>query len=272
MKTTVIYISFLLIFITQAMGQENISTNREAVIAQLFDSIQSTDNDSAKHIFSQKIETLFAEELQEPGSFDHPFESLRYIGKVTSDDNKVRVYTWNYPLSDKTYGYGGFIQYRLSSKKQVVTPLQTPKQAYLPPTNKRIANTEWYGALYYKAIHVRKGDYYVLLGWAGKDMASDFKLVESMEFDNKGKAKFGKLAFKGKRQTVHRYILEYSAEAKVSLSYDEKNKRIAFDHLVPTEPIYENIFSYYGPDFTYDALYLKKGKWHLEENIDIKNQ
>ncbi|MCB9017064.1 MAG: hypothetical protein WCQ55_06665 [Paludibacteraceae bacterium] len=272
MKTISICILLLTVNMVQMIGQETNSGKRETIIAQLFDSIRNSEDDSIKHTLNKKIEALFAEELEEAGSFLNTFDSLKYVGKITSDDKKVRIYTWSYPLSDKTYGYGGFVQRKISSKEYVITPLRTPQQAYLPPTNKRLNSSDWYGALYYKAIHVKKGDYYVLLGWAGKDMASDFKIIESMEFDGKGKARFGKLIFKGKKQTAHRYILEYSAEAKVSLSYDESNKRIAFDHLVPTEPVYTDVFSYYGPDFTYDAFYLRKGKWYLEENIDIKNQ
>ena len=32
-----------------------------------------------------------------------------------------------------------------------------------------------------------------------------------------------------------------------------------------------NQFEYYGPDFSYDALELKKGLWNLVEEFDVKN-
>ena len=67
------------------------------------------------------------------------------------------------------------------------------------------------------------------------------------------------------------WIYTYS-DTRVSLHYDEKLKKIIFDHLVPIETIYKDVRSLYGPDFTYDAFVPEKGNWILEENIDAKNK
>ena len=90
-------------------------------------------------------------------------------------------------------------------------------------------------------------------------------------FDGKGNASFGKMVFEKKGKNDSRIVLEYSAEAKITLNYDEASQRIVFDHLSPIEPGYKDIRVYYGPDFTYDAYLLKKGIWYLEENIDARN-
>ena len=58
----------------------------------------------------------------------------------------------------------------------------------------------------------------------------------------------------------------------MTIQYEEKAKRFVFDHLAPSKPIYQNQFEYYGPDFSYDALEYRKGKWVLVENVDVRNK
>lgn len=270
MKKTIIVSLLILMFPLFSFGQPNIA-EKEQAIALLFESLKSSEDDSEKQTISQKIESELMEVLQSQESFSYAFDSLKYIGKVTSDDGKVRVYTWLYPLYDKTFGYGGLIQYKKNKKELVVTRLSMKRKARVPGAGQRIPAGDWYGALYYKAVHVSKGNYYVLLGWGGNNAASTFKVIEPVDFDGKGKPNFGKTVIKPKGRTLHRFVLEYSSEAKVNLNYETKGKRIVFDHLVPSEPIYNKIYSYYGPDFTYDAFELKKGKWIMVENIDLKN-
>ncbi|MBP5456129.1 MAG: hypothetical protein J6Y37_06490 [Paludibacteraceae bacterium] len=270
MRATILKIGFILLLPLCAFGQTDIATKEQTLVA-LFDSLKASEDDLEKQTISQKIETDLMEILQLPESFNYPFDKLKYMGKVTSDDEKARFYTWLYPLNDKTFGYGGLIQYKTSKKELTATRLVTKRKARVPGTGQRIPAGDWYGALYYKAIHVSKGDYYILLGWGGNNAASSYKLIEPVDFDKKGRPNFGKTVLKPKGRTQHRFILEYSSDAKVNLNYEAKQKRIVFDHLVPSEPIYNKIYSYYGPDFTYDAFELKKGKWTMVENIDAKN-
>jgi len=256
-------------------GQKTAFSENEQQISLLFDSLRVSNVDEDKKRISDAIAMLLAKELKSPGSFENQYASLNFMGKVFSDDNKVKIYTWNYPLDDKTYGYGGFIQYKPNNKTIKTIPLTVKTQAYLPATNKRISLNDWYGALYYKIISVtyKKENYYVLLGWAGNTAISDFKLIEILTVNESGNAYLGRLVFKQKNKIgQQRFVLEYSADAKVSLSYDPRMKKIIFDHLVPSEPVYANVYSYYGPDFTYDAFALEEGKWVFEEDIDVKNR
>ncbi len=255
-------------------GQQIVVSENEKRIADLFDSLRVSPSDIEKKEINDKITKLFTEELQNPASFSNPYSSLNFVGKVLSDDGKVKIYTWNYPLTNKTYNYGGFIQYKTKNKTIKTIPLAIKTESYLPTSGKRILTNDWYGALYYKIIPVKykKENYYVLLGWAGNNAASNYKLIEILNFDEKGNASFGKPVLKQKNKTLQRFILEYSADAKVSLAYDSKIRKIIFDHLVPPEPVYTNVYSYYGPDFTYDAFKLQKGKWNFEDNIDAKNK
>ncbi len=245
---------------------------REERLVVLFDSLKSCETDSIKDRLNKEIQATLGEALKENESFSYPFERLTNLGKIYSDDKKIRIYTWSFPYADRTHGYGGFIQTK-NKDKVTTTPLNMSREAYLPPQQGKIATNDWYGALYYKVFPVksRGGNYYVALGWAGYDAASDFKIIETLNVDGRGNVTFGKMAFEKKGKNDSRIILEYSAEAKISLTYDASSKRIIFDHLTPIEPGYKDIHAYYGPDFTYDAYRQKKGIWHLEENIDARN-
>jgi len=271
------------ILLSSLWGQQiSLSSLREQIfvpeneqrIFDLFDDLKLNSSDKERKELNDKIIEIFAEELQNPASFSNPYTALDFIGKIVSDDGKVRIYTWNYPLTYKTHNYGGFIQYKVNNKNIKTIPLTIRNEAYLPENNKRIPSNDWYGALYYRIIPVKlkKNTYYVLLGWAGNNAASSYKLIDILNFDEKLNATFGKMVLKQKNKIYQRFVLEYSAEAKVSLTYDDKIKKIVFDHLAPPDPVYTNVYSYYGPDFTYDAFGLQQGKWIFEENIDAKNK
>lgn len=272
MRQKTFLILFFFFYLFSLSGQQAVIPEKEKQISELFDSLKISVDDEEKERINDKIIKLFSEELQNPESFSNSYSSLSFVGKIFSDDNKVKLYTWCYPLSDKTYGYGGFIQYKTKKTTETI-PLTIKNEAYLPLNNKRIPVTDWYGALYYKIVPVKhkKENYYVLLGWAGNNAVSDFKLIDVLNFDGKN-IYFGKPVFKQKHKTLQRFVLEYNADAMTSLSFDPKSKKIIFDHLVPPEPVYTNVYSYYGPDFTYDAFVLKKGIWFFEENVDAKNE
>ncbi len=246
---------------------------REERLVVLFDSLKSCDTDSIKDQLNKEIQITLGEALKGNESFTYPFDKIPNLGKIYSDDKKVRIYTWSFPYTDRTHGYGGFIQTK-SKDRVTTTPLTLSREAYLPSQQGKIAANDWYGSLYYKVFPVknRGGNYYIALGWSGYNAASDYKLIETLNIDGKGNVSFGKMVFEKKGKNDSRIVLEYSAEAKISLLYDESSKRIIFDHLAPIEPGYKDIHVYYGPDFTYDAYQLKKGTWHLEENIDARNK
>ena len=85
--------------------------------------------------------------LQLPGSFDYPFDPLSNMGKITSQDQKIRIYTWNLPCNDGTNTYYGFLQYKTGQKTisvlfnlttQACDNQQILAWPSLPPDN-------WYG-------------------------------------------------------------------------------------------------------------------------------
>ena len=251
-----------------------------AHIQSLFDTLRESRNDSTKLAVNQRLTDEIGKLLRQDSSFSAPFQDLFNLGKVYSDDRNVRIYSWSFPLEDKTYQYGAFVQYK-SRGKVTTTPLTLQTEPYMPNEMQRLDAKHWYGCLYYKIFKVKrkKEVYYIALGWSGNNAATDFKIIEPLSFDKSGRlTTLGKAVFKGitengktKRATL-RYIMEYNSEGKATLNYRPESNQIIFDHLMPIEPIYEGIRSYYGPDFTYDTFTQKKGEWFYEENIDARNK
>lgn len=276
MKRKLIHTKFL-VMVVYLLWTSLPSLNAEEYthIQALFDSIKECRNDSMKIAMNVRLTQKISALLEDPSSFDNPFNQLYNLGKIYSDDKVVRIYTWSFPLEDKSYQYGGFIQYR---QKGVVTttPLQIAGEPIVPAENGKIDNKHWYGALYYKVFKVKKKreTYYIVLGWSGFNAATDFKIIEPIQFAKNGKMQnMGKMVFKETgRKSPFRIILEYNSDGKVALDFDSQKGKILFDHLSPIDPIYTGIRSYYGPDFTYDAFILKKGDWYFTENIDARNK
>lgn len=273
----ILFISMLIFasFQTKMYADSPIDKILLSQLSYKFDTLSQNQPDSVKLKINNECINILSKLLSDPSSFENQLEELKFIGKVYSDDGEVKIYTWGFPLQDKSFAYGGFIQ-KKEKKKVTTTRLTIRNSPYIPLQNKNISAANWYGALYYKVMKIKKRreEYYVALGWSGNDGATDFKVIEPIYFDRNGKVTYlGKPLFEEGKKLHSRIVLEYTSEGKVALSFNETNDLISFDHLVPIEPMYKGIRAYYGPDFTYDAYRLQKdGKWSFEENIDARNK
>jgi len=218
-----------------------------------------------------QIQSVLYNALQDPESFHYPFDSLFFLGKIYSDDNLLRIYTWNVPLPDGTYTYGCIVQQK---KGNVLTVFRIRGNAYRPPLDRHVAIDNWYGALYYRAIPVtyRRNTYYTLLGWAGNDDMTNFKMIDVLTFNDRGRARLGLPVFNKNRRAFHRILFEYGDRYFMSLEYNPRKRMIIFDHLAPHLPKFTGIYTHYGPDFSFDAFKLRKRDWIFVEDVDARNE
>ncbi|RUT78921.1 hypothetical protein [Ancylomarina longa] len=264
-------IAFLIVWnYTPVFAQENLS-KAENEIYQDFENLLQADADSLKLSICYNIQETLKNILLQPKSFDYPFSSLNRMGKLFSPDQAFRIYNWNCVLADGTYRYYGLIQLQKRGKLQV--EVWTDSCIDHGMESQQIA-INWMGALYYKVIpfRVKDGEAYVLLGWDGNNYITNKKIIEILSFDKNGKSQFGKPIIYWRGKMLNRVVFEYAKQARMSVQYQEKEKRIVFDHLAPSSPNYQNQFEYYGPDLSYDALVYKNGFWRLVENIDVRNK
>ena len=271
MKNTFKYslrITLLFLFLPFSLSAQDL-LEAEKKLSALFEMLKTTQSKEESLDIHQQIETTLKAVLQNDESFNYPFSSLNFLGKIYSDDHLLRIYSWNIPFYDGTFHYGGIIQQK---KNNIITALNIKDATYMPPNNKIIDPQNWYGALYYRAIPVtdKKSTYYTLLGWAGNDDLTNFKIIDALTIDNH-KIRFGLPVFKKGNRTFYRALFEYGDQYTMTLEYDKKSKQIIFDHLAPSSRQYEGIYTHYGPDFSYDSFQLKKKEWIFKENVDARN-
>lgn len=224
---------------------------------------------------NKQFKLLFATTLNQPNSFEYPFDSLKEVGIIISPDKYFRIINWNIPMSDGTQQYFGYLQVFQPKLKSYQLLELTDHSLNIKNAENHISDHQkWFGMLYYKIIVVKhkKKKYYTLLGWDGNDKLTTKKIVDVLTFQSDGTPRFGADIFKLEKKSVKRVIFEYSAQAVMSLKYDEDKKLIVFDHLAPSQSKLEGQYQYYGPDFSFDALEFKKGKWEYIPDIDARNE
>ncbi len=243
-------------------------------LKQMADSIQQGTTDSVRLEHAGKFDSLLFELLKKDSRMDLQFDSLKNLSVLTDRDKLLRVYTFICPLTGgKQYRYFGFVQWR---NKKAEIPQVIRLHNNMPDrqiAEKLLLNSDnWLGSLYYKLIttSVKGKAFYTLLGWRGIDNESTMKVIDVLTIEN-GKISFGAPLFQTDFGIRQRILFEYNARAVMSLNYDEKKKRIVFDHLSPPSPQLAGNFKSYGPDFTYDAYKWKQGKWVLHKNVELRN-
>lgn len=250
----------------QTIGNDSLKLLRQSVIRSQNDS----DRTRANETFVLALEKT----LQSKVSYEMNFDSLEQVGTLRSPDNAFRIITWNLPFDDETHTYYCYIQTIHRKKKKYAVYKLTDKSAEISSPEKKILGKDnWYGVLYYRVIPFsqKKKTYYALLGWDGNNSLTRKKIIDVMYFDNNGEPKFGDDVFSVGKISNKRVIFEYSAQVVMSLKYHPERKQIVFDHLSPSQPEMEGMFQYYGPDFSYDAFELEKGRWIYKEDVDIRS-
>jgi hypothetical protein len=259
---------------SQTDNHQNIA-DQENYLAQLLNELRSATNDVELQEKNAIFKDEFAKLLKEDAAFNHPFTLLKTIGKVQSQDNEVRLITWNVELADFSQRYYGFVLKKDTRKDihNVIELVQYPQGIY-PKYNYETLNADsWNGCLYYQIIDIKKGNktHYTLMGYDAHSDRSTIKLLDVLYFNGKV-PKFGKPIFATDKGYTSRVYFEHSAKATMSLKYDNSREMIIFDHLSPEAPNLAEFRDYYVPDMTYDAYTFDGNKWQLKEDIVALNK
>jgi len=270
-------ILFLVAFIfpgIKLVSQDLDIAEREDSLRFYFESISREKNDSVKIRYNNEIIRIFEEVLVCPETFIYPFDSVKYLGKLSSPDNAFRMFNWNIPMNDRTNRYFCILQ---SSKKYndslIIFKFRDKSADINEPMVAMLNGNNWYGALYYKIIanKEKKVTTYTLLGINFNDEFSNKKIIETLTFGKAGIPEFNAAQIVVGKDRYRRLIFEYSEKAVMTMKYEEALKMIVFDHLYPMQSKYKGDYKYYVPDVTNDALYYKEGKWYFVEKIDPSN-
>ncbi|PWD97802.1 hypothetical protein [Marinilabilia rubra] len=224
---------------------------------------------------SDSLENRVSALLSNSELFGNDFSGLEGLSTLISSDQRVKIVTWNVEERMGEHFFYGVLAVKNEDGGMVnVFQLKDRRKDISTPEYAVLNTSKWFGAVYYQMVSQKyKGDmYYTLLGHNGNDAFSKLRIVDVLSFSKRGTPKFGGSIFEINGRTKRRLVYEYSNQANMMLRFDEREELIVLDHLAPMEPMYEGDRSYYGPDFSYDALEFKKGKWVLIENVELRNR
>jgi hypothetical protein len=251
----------------------------EKELVARFDSLYTLEDNPGRDSLNQAIINNFASILSGREGFYYRWNALPRVGKVYSEDDKLRVYTWYLQKSSGEYNYYGLLCYRQEGRRKkdpgsfVAMFLEDASDRIPEPEQATLNPGFWYGSVYYaiKTFTHRRNSWYALIGYDFNNPFSTKKLIEIVRVSKEGWVEFGGV-FKANEQSKKRMIFEYSAEVAMFLNYDERMGKIVFDHLRPFEPILSGNYRFYGPDGSYDAFRFEKGIFILEEDVDARNE
>lgn len=238
-------------------------------ITRAIEAMNKADGDARKDSLSEALKKQLHALLETDGIFQRDLEALP-ISRVDAPDGKFRLITWNVPHADGTHRFEGMLLVKDKSRRtlyelrDMTEKIPSPEVPELGPEN-------WYGALYYAVVPVKKGGktYYTLLGWKGVSKIETNKVIDVLGF--KGSApRFGAPLFGTGRLKKNRIVFGYSFQVSMSLRWDAGGQRIVCDHLAPMQPDLEGKWAFYGPDLSYDAYVWDKGRWNYQRDVDAR--
>ena len=269
-------IIFIFIFLvagsTKAQNITLLAQHEDSLEVLLNKTVQAI-TDEEKLNSNEHFKDFLKKTIYKSGAFAYPFEKLRMC-KLKSPDESFRLFNWNIPMKDGSHKYFAYLLFP-GDKKTLprIVELTELSDKGSDLTMKTLGKTNWMGALYYDIIPFKKRNKrnYILLGWDGNSDVTNKKIIEVMSV-NGSKLKFGLPVFKGDKKALRRVVFEYGKDWSMSVRYDEREKRIVFDHLSPLNPSMKGNLAFYGPDLTFDSYNLKKGNWILHKNINYDRE
>ena len=251
----------------QILSLEDIYTK---IIIQ--DLVESSDDDYKIALNSQLINRFDLLLSHEP-FFENDFSYYDRISTLKSADEIVKIVTWNLEFFDGSNSFSGLLAIKVDNSIKVYK-LVDDYSSIDNPEYASLTVSSWFGAVYYDILEHRykKNTYYTLLGYNPNDVFSKYRIIEVMSLSRNGVPRFNNSIFNQNGRNKKRIVFEYSNRVSMMLRYDTNQGMIVMDNLVPSDPLFENDYRHYGPDFTHNAFKFEKGKWIYIENVILRNR
>lgn len=258
-------------FSLQSQGLPEVK-QAERDLCNILNKVKESEFDSIRSELNSRFSFLLEKTIHLPESDSYPFDSIKSLVKLTSPDNKFRLYQWNIPTTHGNFRYFTLIKIFNPISPKIIS--LTDFHDSIPyPDSAHLDQKHWYGALYYKIIPCNSDGvpYYTVLGWAGQNTLITQKVIDVIYFDSLGIIKFGLPVFPDYKKGLNtRIVFRYSATTSMTLKV-QKNI-ILFDRLVPLDPQLENQFQFFVPSGEVaDSFVYENHHWHFIPGIEAKN-
>jgi hypothetical protein len=229
-----------------------------------------------KHRISagKEFEQLFLKVLEDPSSFQHAFDSLKWISKKYPADRSFRLFTWEIFSGTGDNSYFGVIQ---KSDGSIFVLNDQFKEAE-DLAESEYGSDQWLGSVCYNLTESADAQgikYYMLYGLHRWSRFEHIKLVDILFFTREGIPYFGKPVFRqklddGSFKVSHRLLFRYAADAQFTLNYNAGMAMIMCDHLMKRMGRIPGQGETMIPDGTYVGFEKADGYWNFVEQIAIE--
>lgn len=265
------FCSFILIISSLNLWAQSDTTllSKEHELKEYLTVLRNADSDEQKLQSNEEFRVRLKQFLQREGGFDHEFSMLPTVGVIDSPDNKVRIVNWNIEMDDLSHRFFCIVLHKYGRKNElVVTEFNDNPTLNTQLPDGIVQPNNWYGALYYQIIPIKKGnkDVYTILGWDGYNTLSNLKVVDALTLTS-STARLGAPIFEQEGKLKYRLFYQFAEKTSMYLHYEKDNDRIMMDHLSPESPSLKGFYEFYVPDLSFDALIYNDKKWALHEDV-----
>jgi hypothetical protein len=223
------------------------------------------------------FDSLLQVVLYEEDIWTRDFRHVRNLSVVDGPDRTFRIFTYLLPLKGGRNKYYGYLL--VPDEDGFWEAIRLRDNSYdMNMPDYDIGDVDnWYGALYYDMVSVKKDNqvYYTLIGFRPDLSTNNEKIIEVLWFKN-GEPVFGHDIFfieqfndRKYYKAPRRLIMKYRNEVTAMLKYEAKRKRILMDNVTPPDAKLKGIYDQYGPDFSYNALVWGKNGWELQRDVKV---
>lgn len=218
-----------------------------------------------KAYYNERFVRMLRKALEEPNSFNYPFERLQqYIRIVYPEDKSFRIFNWVVIVNDFSRRYYGAIQ--LNTPELKLYPLLDYSEE-LESSGRaldQVTNREWYGGEVYNIYKLpnvtEQGQpVYALFVYNNNALYSKKKILDHLVILPSGPI-FGLPIIQTPEATINRLIIEYKKEAFVNLNFNTDEQKIIFDRTASEIGDPAKRFTYV-PTGQLDGFVLKNGRW-----------
>ncbi len=262
-----------LVFLIPVKAQKS-STDISLVLKNLYFWILNSTSDSERMRLNDSVILLIDSYVMSDSVMKHRFDNVRNLGQIDSPDGKIKIINWNLVLRDRSNRYYLYI-IRSGGKKEKNSVYRLTGTNRPEPIRTNLIYTpeNWYGASYYAIQPFKNGRNvsYLLLGIDFGNTFTTRKIIDVLNFNEKGGISFGRECFRKGDEILSREVLEYSSEGVVTLRIQSK-KLVVFDHLDSFSAGHGNGPESIGAGLFFDGYILKNGVWNYASNIEVKNR
>lgn len=217
--------------------------------------------------------------LMQENAWNAVLPQFEGVSDVVAEGGALRLITWAHPTAAREWLHMGLIVKPGREGGVMCVPLYDRQ---LPVKNGLIENEwltargderSWVGAVYFKAkaFIYQRDTAYLLIGVAGSNVFVARRVIETLHVTPDGAVNFGLPLIAQGEKRLGRILVAHSARVGMEINFVEGRQQVLMDHLSPASLEYAGMPSYYGPDFSYDALELSpSGLWVFTMNVDPK--